>query len=50
MEAHRRLDYLVVYQKFWRLHLPESARRQPSSSVREESENDGANPNGFSEP
>jgi hypothetical protein len=30
--------------------LPESGRRWPQSSVREDSENDGASPTGFPEP
>ena len=50
MEAYRRLEDLVVYQKLCRLHMPESDRRRLQSSVREDSENDGVSPTGFPEP
>ena len=34
MEAYRRLEDVVVYQKLFRLHMPESDRRWPPSSLR----------------
>jgi hypothetical protein len=39
MEAYRRLEDLVVYQKLFRLHIPESNRHRPQSSAGEDSEN-----------
>jgi len=50
MEAYRRLEDVVVYQKLCRLHMPESDRRWPQSSFQEDSKNDAASPTGFPEP
>jgi hypothetical protein len=60
MEAYRRLEDVVVYQGCIRMlngmerslekQLPESDRRRPHPSVRENSENDGACPTEFLEP
>ena len=60
MEAYRRLEDGVVYQECIRMlngmertlekQLPESDRRWPQSSLREDSENDGASPAGFLNP
>jgi hypothetical protein len=61
MEKYRRLEDLVVYQKLCRLHieidertiekqLPESDRRWPNSSVREDGETYGYPPLQFPEP
>ena len=60
MEAYRRLEDGVVYQECIRMlngmegtlerQLPESDRRWPQPSVREDSENYGASLTGFPEP
>ena len=60
MQTYRRLEDLVVYQECIRLlngierslekRLPESDRRWPQSTVREDAENYDANPLGFPEP
>jgi len=50
MEAYRRLEDAVGYKKLFRLHMPESDRRWPQSSVREDSENHDAGPTGLPEP
>ena len=42
MEAYRRLEDLVVYQKLCRLHMPESNRHRPQPSTGEDSENHSA--------
>jgi hypothetical protein len=39
MEAYRRLEDGVAYQKLCRLHMPESDRRWSLSSVQEDCEN-----------
>jgi hypothetical protein len=50
MEAYLRLEDVAVYQKLCRLHMPESDRRRPQSSVREGSQNHSASPTAFPEP
>lgn len=46
METYRRLEDLILYEK----QLPESDRRWPGLSVREDIESYGSSPCGFPEP